>query len=220
MIASAGRLAGVSLFAAGLVACGALAGSGSGDVRPIDKSLADEASTAPLPSRAGAPERARVAAVDVSASHACALLVSGKIACWGDNREGQLGVALPRASGSPLLVADVDRATSVQAGSGVSCARRVDRSVVCWGKGGGVVSIPKTEGATELVVSDGGGPFDACAIVADGSVACWDLPEAIPTTMPGLAGTTSLVLGQGIVCGLSGGQARCIEPSSKEWLRE
>lgn len=220
MIAPAPRLFfGLWLGAAALLAaaCGSTPREG---VRPIDKGLPDESSMAPLPARASLPERARVVALDVGKSHACAVLVSGKVACWGNNRDGQLGVALPRASAVPLLVADVDRVTAIEAGDGISCARRGDQRALCWGKGGGIVSIPGTERATDLVVSDGGGPFDACALGSDGAVSCWDLPEAIPTRVPSLAKSTSLVLGRGLVCGVASGQAKCVEPTSKEWLRE
>ena len=140
-------------------------------VRPIDRALVDASIPVPLPSQAGLPERTRVTHVDVGRAHGCAVLVSGRVACWGQNSEGQLGVALPRASASALLVADVDRVTHVRAGDGLTCARRADADVVCWGKGAGVVSVPGTQAASDLVVTDGGGPFDACAVLAGGDVA-------------------------------------------------
>jgi hypothetical protein len=217
----------VALLVPALAACAGPAPTAPRDgLRPIDRTLEDANAAMPLPSAAGLPERARVARVDVSKLHACAVLVSARVACWGQNHEGELGVALPRASATPLLVADVDRVTHVQAGEGLTCALRADADAVCWGKGAGVASIPGTQGATELVVSDGGGPFDACALLPGGEVGCWDVPEAKLIRIPSLSGSVSVELGEGLLCGVGGagsgaaGRARCVEPAGQTWLRE
>lgn len=86
------------------------------------------------------------------------------------------------------------------------------------------MSVPGTQAASDSVVTDGGGPFDACAVLAGGDVACWDLPEATPVRIPSLAGSTALLLGEGLLCGVAGGaaasRARCLEPAGQAWLNK
>lgn len=70
----------------------------------------------------------------------CALLEDGGVKCWGDNRTGQLGLALdPPAVDwephpTPSLVALDSPATRVEAGQGASCALLTSGQTWCWGK--------------------------------------------------------------------------------------
>ncbi|MEM1347089.1 MAG: protein kinase [Myxococcota bacterium] len=81
-------------------------------------------------------------AIDVVAGdqHSCALLKSGKVRCWGDNRFGQLGYGHTRTIGSdstPATQGDVvlaGAARSIYAGSYFTCALLEDDSVSCWGQ--------------------------------------------------------------------------------------
>ena len=77
------------------------------------------------------------AAVEVTAAarHTCARLASGQVACWGTGTLGD-GVACPEqppCSTTPVLVLDLDDATSVSAAESHTCAARVSGAVVCWG---------------------------------------------------------------------------------------
>jgi alpha-tubulin suppressor-like RCC1 family protein len=204
-----------------IAACTGAFGSGrDDDRRKIDPALPDALATAPLPRDGVAPSEANVVAIDVSREHACAALSTGEVACWGSNSLGQLGVLLPKASSSPVRVADVDRAIDVRAGQGVSCARRADAPVACWGKGSGVVIIPGTEGAIDIATAESEGPYDACAARSDG-VVCWDMPSGRATPLAGFPAVSELVVGEGLVCGVTiAGRVACLEAGGQDWLRE
>jgi alpha-tubulin suppressor-like RCC1 family protein len=63
---------------------------------------------------------------------ACALTEDGAVACWGNNRYGQLGVASDGGN-YPIWVMDVTTATAVSAGDSFACALLADSTIDCWG---------------------------------------------------------------------------------------
>ena len=64
---------------------------------------------------------------------ACAATASGKVRCWGDNGERQLGTATPKAA-LPSPVEGLDpNVTAVGAGRAHACALYKDGGVACWG---------------------------------------------------------------------------------------
>lgn len=72
--------------------------------------------------------------------HACALLDDGTVYCWGSNVAGQIGLdATIMLSATPVRIdmfatgAALDEVVSLHAGARHTCARRMDRSLVCWG---------------------------------------------------------------------------------------
>jgi hypothetical protein len=73
--------------------------------------------------------------VVVSDSHACALLQSGAVYCWGMNDKCQLGIGRQGISSySPRKIpwmADFMRLYSVY--DGTTCAQRINGDVICWG---------------------------------------------------------------------------------------
>lgn len=84
--------------------------------------------------------------VAVGGEHACALKRDGTVWCWGDNQLGQTGVPLESSqtcespSGiprycvpEPRQVADLNDVEEVSAGGRMTCVRRRDRTVWCWG---------------------------------------------------------------------------------------
>jgi alpha-tubulin suppressor-like RCC1 family protein len=136
----------------------------------------------PVPAADGAGDPDGVAQVAVGGDHACALLESGKVWCWGLNTDGLLGVGDAAASPTPREVPGLEDAVEVVAGVRFTCARRTGGEVSCWGDaangrvGSGVdtgtvdapTDIPQLAGATDL---SAGADF-ACAVVPDG-VRCW-----------------------------------------------
>ena len=80
------------------------------------------------------------AAADIALgrAHACVLLTTGAVRCWGDASLGQIG----HGDDSPVLdaanavdVALRDRAEQIAAGYNHNCALLVDRTIQCWGTG-------------------------------------------------------------------------------------
>jgi len=78
-------------------------------------------------------------AVSAGLDHTCALLSTGGVQCWGDNKYGQLGdgssVALDEYSSTPVSVAFEEGvvATAVSTGYGHTCAVLSTGAVQCWG---------------------------------------------------------------------------------------
>lgn len=80
--------------------------------------------------------------ITVGGAHSCALLRSGRIACWGDNMVGQLGNGVvsenepfaPRPTPDPVFVVGVTDAVSIAAGGLFSCAATKSGRVLCWGR--------------------------------------------------------------------------------------
>ncbi|MDP9151239.1 MAG: hypothetical protein M3O36_15035 [Myxococcota bacterium] len=114
-------------------------------------------------------------AIAVGGAHACALLSTGEVECWGNNSSGQLGVAPDNGVAIPTRVPNVSGATAIQASGNSSCAL-IGNSWKCWGDSSfgqlgalGNVLPPATvfTGATEFSLGD----YATCANVG-GSVKC------------------------------------------------
>lgn len=144
-------------------------------------------------------------AVQISAAmggfFACVVTASGKVRCWGENGERQLGTKTPKhALPSPVEGLDPD-AVAVGAGRAHACALYKNGEAACWGSNAnaqlgsgskGPPSAPQkvagVEGASKLFV----GSDHACAIVAGGKTLCWGsnlAGEVGPT--PGPLGPTA-----------------------------
>jgi len=68
-----------------------------------------------------------------SQEHGCAVRADGHVACWGENRAGQLGDGTYESGESPVTVRGLDDAVEVVASSGHTCALRRSGRVACWG---------------------------------------------------------------------------------------
>jgi len=126
-------------------------------------------------------------------SHVCAV-ASGKVYCWGENNEGQLGNNSYTSSSSPVAVTTSGvlsgkTVQDVQVGLRHSCVM-ANNGVYCWGLGtsgqlGDGTSSSKPYPVTvsqqpgnltdSNVVSIGAGANRGCAVVIDGRTFCWGL---------------------------------------------
>lgn len=132
-------------------------------------------------------------AVTTGIGHSCALGITGKVRCWGDNTFGQLGVGTAQAPGviraaSALPLLDLESAAiAVSAGATHSCALLDTGRLQCWGDAsdgklgyadspdvGEARALPKGavpigDRATAVVA----GGTHTCAILEGGAVRCW-----------------------------------------------
>jgi alpha-tubulin suppressor-like RCC1 family protein len=125
------------------------------------------------------------------AFHACALLDSGGVRCWGTGAAGALGYPgrqVVGATNTPADVGDVPLgapATQLAAGYAHTCALLATGAVRCWGLGdegrlGYGNNDDVTSAARATDISLGGtatqitaGTFHTCAVLAGGAVRCW-----------------------------------------------
>ena len=133
--------------------------------------------------RIAAPTVPPTSAVAVGSEFSCALLRDGAVWCWGANESGQLGRGTRTARELPARVEGIEGAQAILAGGATLFARRDGAWFGVGDNRFGVfmhAEVPRAtrptqalEGlrgdVTEVVVGEG----HACALHADGSVACW-----------------------------------------------
>jgi cysteine-rich repeat protein len=167
--------------------------------------------------------------------HACAVLTSGRIECWGRGGAGQLGNGALLDSATPVEVNGITDAVHVSVRNESSCAVLGDGSVQCWGhaarvpSGTGALadsSVPVTIPGLDQVIQVAQldhlcrnfecADFGACALRADSSVWCWGAVPSdegpIDSTVPVrvLEGVRQIAAGEDHVCMLlEAGNARC-----------
>jgi alpha-tubulin suppressor-like RCC1 family protein len=127
--------------------------------------------------------------------HSCALLSDGTVQCWGDDDSGQLGDGNTNPSSTPMAVSGgtgvLSGVTAIAAGAYHTCALLANGTVQCWGdddsgqlgNGSTTTDMPVTTPVTVQAVGGGGtltgvkaiaaGEYHTCALLANGSVACW-----------------------------------------------
>jgi alpha-tubulin suppressor-like RCC1 family protein len=125
-----------------------------------------------------------VAAVGAGDFHSCALMVSGRVKCWGDNAFGELGDGTTANRLMPVDVAGLGgRAKAIAVGSGHTCALTTAGGVRCWGYNGAgelgdggtghrptPVDIPGLSGGVTAIAAGG---VHNCALTRTGGVKCW-----------------------------------------------
>ncbi|DAC58981.1 MAG TPA: hypothetical protein D7I03_04765, partial [Candidatus Poseidoniales archaeon] len=164
-------------------------------------------------------------------THTCAVLNDGQLLCWGNNDDGQLGIGNTTAGGVWVPTA-VDlgsgrKAISIALSNGASCALLDDQSVKCWGKNNkgqlGLGNTSSNDVLTPHLVTFTGtskpvklfGALTAfCALMDNGSVACWGgnnegqlglgdlIDRNTPTylTLPADRQVTSMDIGKNFIC--------------------
>jgi alpha-tubulin suppressor-like RCC1 family protein len=136
------------------------------------------------------------------------LLEDGRLACWGANADGQLGVdssddcvlgqGTTPCSPAPLLVSEDQAWTRVSAGSAFTCAIAEGGALSCWGVAG-ALGVPDAAGGVTAVNLGGAwsevsaGVLHACAIADDASLWCWGSNGNGQLGVAGLAGAAAPV---------------------------
>ncbi len=146
---------------------------------------------------------AGASSIEVGYRHACAILTSGRVRCWGLNDNAQLGDASTSheacsgdgtldCSTVPVDVSGVSDAVSIAGDARHTCVVRASGSVACWGRNTeGQVSHVGSGGladhatAPQCASSDAGclddtaevsgGVFHTCALSNTGEIRCWGL---------------------------------------------
>ncbi len=133
--------------------------------------------------------------------HTCALLTDGRVQCFGENGQGQIGDGTTTARLRPKTVKDpsgtaaLGSVTQIAADLQSTCARLSTQQLRCWGpngsgqRGNGTVTLPGQPGpllpsavkapsgttAFTGAVSVGVGGFHACARINTAQLRCWGL---------------------------------------------
>jgi alpha-tubulin suppressor-like RCC1 family protein len=121
--------------------------------------------------------------------HACVILASGTVRCWGANDQGQHGLGDTSArNGIAPAINFGTPATKLAAGGNTTCAILQNGELHCWGyNGSGMLGLATTGSPSQGTpavnlgaISIGGaatsvsvGTDAVCAARADGSVICW-----------------------------------------------
>ena len=140
------------------------------------------ATPTPAPTPSPSPDPAtlpvnNVVTLTTGDTHACALADDGRVFCWGENDQGQLGDGTTdyRQLGTVPVVGITD-ARAIAAGIRFSCAALADGSVWCWGEdlgSDGTSTVPlQVPGIDDAQFVAAGGNF-ACAVRVTHQVVCW-----------------------------------------------
>lgn len=123
--------------------------------------------------------------VSITQWHACAVLVTGKIACWGAGWYGNLGNGGFDDSATPVLVDSSETFVQVAAGVSHTCARTASNDVYCWGDGlygqlgVGVLTSTDTPLQVGIKATDiQAGTNTTCALGIDNRAWCWGANES------------------------------------------
>jgi len=117
--------------------------------------------------------------------HACAVLASGRAACWGRNERGQTGSSVAYAAEAreldvPAEVPQISGVTSIAGAFSTTCATTEARDVWCWGE-------PKH----------------------DEHRAARGAHSEEPAPLPALAGVADVSAGESAFCGVKEGEVTC-----------
>jgi alpha-tubulin suppressor-like RCC1 family protein len=147
----------------------------------------------PVAVTGGALDSKTVTQISAGSQHTCALLSDATIACWGANNDGQLGTGITsRDINVPVAVYEGSNAghtvTRITASGYHTCAVLSDGTVSCWGRNeyGQLGTGDTTNSNTPLAVTGGAltgktvtrvsaGREHTCALLANGTVACWGM---------------------------------------------
>jgi len=150
----------------------------------------DNNSSTPVAANVGALAGKTVTEISAGRWHTCALISDGTVSCWGYNQSGQIGNGNTNNTNTPVAITSGaltnKTVTQITAGYNYTCALISDGTVACWGdNSGGVLGTGDevdsnspamvTGGALEnkTVTQFAAGFSHTCALISDGTVACW-----------------------------------------------
>jgi alpha-tubulin suppressor-like RCC1 family protein len=126
-------------------------------------------------------EDLRLVSVVAGQRHSCALEESGRVFCWGDNTQGQVGAVTLSPGIAPTEVELDEPVTTLAAGARHTCALAA-AELWCWGDNQsgqlGTTAAVSGPNSTPLAVVDEVRDVDAgdahtCVIRTDNSLYCW-----------------------------------------------
>ncbi len=144
-------------------------------------------------------------AVAAGYSHTCVLHGGGRVRCFGENRDGQLGGEKTDANGH-VDVPDIDDATEISASGSLTCVARRSGKVACWGE-------PRVLGPSGGIVDPGWSDAElvdvghdrVCAARRGGAVDCFgDMRPIAPQAVAGLGPATRVAAAAFQSCALVG----------------
>lgn len=130
-----------------------------------------------------------VTAISTGMDHACALLITGGVKCWGSNYYGQLGQKNISLSALPIEVTGLKEGVkAIAVGGGHNCALLQSGQIKCWGSnyygqlGNGTISkhvsdpvvVGGVAGEVKSLIS---GSDHTCIVLKNGQMQCWGLND-------------------------------------------
>jgi alpha-tubulin suppressor-like RCC1 family protein len=170
--------------------------------------------------------------IAVGQEHACAILDTNAVKCWGRNHQGQLGNGTETDSSTPVTVtfgAAVDP-IDIDTGRDNTCVVLADGTARCWGNGSdGILgdgsnadsSIPLTVSGITDATQIATALQSTCARLGDGTLWCWGIKvrlgngetmgvQSTPVAVAGLTGVASVTAGTAVNCvAFDAGGAKC-----------
>jgi alpha-tubulin suppressor-like RCC1 family protein len=127
-------------------------------------------------------EGTRFTQVDAGTNHTCALSESGRVWCWGNNANFQLGHLGSSDQPVPSMIPDLKEIFRISMGTLHSCAMDQYGSAYCWGTnssgqlGNGTTQNSATPNRVDTLVpvaAISAGNLHSCALLQNGMIQCW-----------------------------------------------